>query len=305
MTIRNPATPRRPSFALRLAMAALAMADLALAAASPAHAHEYWLAPSRYRAGAGDTLGVSAYAGTGFRGERKPYAASRTLALTLHGPRTLDMRPAAINGDLTFAHWIEPDARGAMIHDRSDFAAIELPAAEFDRYLADQGLDAPRAARAKLGAAAGPGRERYARCAKTWIAGAAGNERKRWSEPVGMPLELVPLADPSRGSRLPVRVLWGGRPLAHALVRVWRQPLAPGLAPVDAAHRDSSGFVDEQRTNAAGAAVVRVNGTGEWLVSVVHMVPSEDRAIADWQSFWASLTFAHAGGRTMAARRRP
>ena len=32
-------------------------------------AHEYWLSPSRYRAAAGDTIEVSACAGTGFRGE--------------------------------------------------------------------------------------------------------------------------------------------------------------------------------------------------------------------------------------------
>lgn len=282
-----------------------ALAAWTLAAAPPAHAHEYWLAPARYRAGGGDTLAVSAYAGTGFRGERKPYAAPRTLELSLRGPRTLDMRPAATNGDLTFAHFIEPDARGALIAYHSDFSSIELPAAEFDRYLTDQGLEGPRAARARLGAAAGPGRERYARCAKTWIAGAAGSDARRWSQRVGLPLEIVPLADPSRGTRLPVRVLWAGRPLARAQVRVWRQPLASDATPSDAAHRDSTGFVDQQRTNAAGVTVVRVNGPGEWLVSVVHMVPSDDRAAADWQSFWASLTFAHPELRAVAVRKRP
>ena len=40
-----------------------------------ARAHEYWLAPLSYQAGAGDTLVVRAYVGTGFKGEGKPLAA--------------------------------------------------------------------------------------------------------------------------------------------------------------------------------------------------------------------------------------
>lgn len=268
----------------------IAFASL-LIAARPALAHEYWLAPDRYRAGGRDTLAVAAYAGTGFRGERKPYPAPRVLRFTLTGPQSLDLRPAALNGDLTFAHFLAPDDRGMLVAFASDYTPIELPAAEFDRYLKDQGLDGPLAARSRLGAAAGPGRERYGRCAKTWIAGARSDVR-RITEPIGLPLEVVPLGDPAAAGPLAVRVLDHGRPLAGALVRAWRQPLAPGVIPSDAAHRDSVGFVAEARTNARGEARVTLRGAGEWLVSTVHMVPSEDHATADWQSLWASLTFA-------------
>jgi uncharacterized GH25 family protein len=261
-------------------------------AVPPAAAHEYWLEPSRYRAAAGDTLAIAAFAGTGFRGERKPYAAPRTLALMLRGPRALDMRPAAVNGDLTFARFIAPDARGALIVYRSDFSPIELPATAFDRYLEDQGLEAPRAARARLGAAAGPGRERYARCAKAWIAGTRASDAPRWRTPAGLPLEIVPLAEPGRGARLPVRVLWLGRPLANAQLRAWRQPVTAAFAAIEGAMRDSAGCADQQRTDRRGQATLHVSGSGEWLVSCVHMVPSDDRAEADWQSLWASLTFA-------------
>jgi hypothetical protein len=31
---------------------------------------------------------------------------------------------------------------------------------------------------------------------------------------------------------------------------------------------------------------------GEWLIGVVHMVPCREREAADWESYWASLTFA-------------
>jgi uncharacterized GH25 family protein len=273
----------------------LALAVVLGLAASAAQAHEYWLQPDRYQAAAGDTIEVGAFAGTGFRGERKPYPAPRALRLSLTAAHTMDMRPIAVNGDLSFAHFVLPDNRGALVAFHSDYSEIELPAAEFDRYLKDQGLDGPLAARARLGATEGPGRERYGRCAKTWISPPAGDaEATRATTPVGMPLEVVPLTDPVRPGPLRVRVLYGGRPLAGALVRAWRQPLAPGAHAVEAAHRDSTGFVAEVRTDAGGTARLALSGAGEWLVSCVHMVPSENRAEADWQSLWASLTFARA-----------
>src|SRR5213593_1520086 len=69
-------------------------------------AHEFWLAPSKYSAGAGDTVEVAAFVGTGFRGERKPYATPRVVQFTLRGTKTLDLRGAALNGDLSFARFI-------------------------------------------------------------------------------------------------------------------------------------------------------------------------------------------------------
>src|SRR5687768_12764988 len=40
-----------------------------LAGAGPAGAHEFWLAPSRYRAATSDSVVLGAFVGTGFRGE--------------------------------------------------------------------------------------------------------------------------------------------------------------------------------------------------------------------------------------------
>jgi len=252
-----------------------------------AAAHEFWLAPSSYRAAAGDTVAIAAFVGTGFRGERKPYATTRALRFELNGPRTLDLRPAGMNGDLTFARFVAADGGGCLVAYESDFVPIELGAAEFDRYLALEGLDGPLKARAKLGA--GPGRERYARCPKTWI---SGRETSRLTRPAGLTLELVPANDPTAGPSLRVQLLYRGRPLAGALVRSWNRPLNRSVVPADAAARDSVGPQGGVRTDRQGFATLAVDRPGEWLVSAVHMVPSADRSAADWQSFWASLTFA-------------
>ena len=137
-----------------------------------------------------------------------------------------------------------------------------------------------------------PGRERYARCPKTWITSrASGRASPRLLEPLGLPLEIVPLADPTMSRSLRVRVLDHGRPLAGALVKTWRQSLDPEGRPRNAGTRDSVDVAARARTDRDGVAQLPLAGPGEWMVSVVHMVPSTVPAEADWESRWASLTF--------------
>jgi hypothetical protein len=260
----------------------------ALCPSGEARAHEFWLSPSSYRPAGGDVVSVSMIVGTGFRGEVKPYAAPRTVRFLLRAASESDLAGLSTNGDPVSARFKASAGGGTLLAYESNFASIELPAADFDAYLKLEGLSGPLAARARLGAAEGPGRERYARCPKSWI---GTGEAERATRPVGLTLEIVPLGDPASVDPLPVRVLLRGKPLAGVLVRGWTRPLA-GTAPVDPANRDSVGAVFQERTDAKGEVRVPTKASGEWLVSAVHMEPSADREVADWQSWWASLTFA-------------
>ncbi len=169
-----------------------------------------------------------------------------------------------------------------MLAFESGFTPIELPPAQFEKYLADEGLDGPLAARRRVGRLV-PGRERYRRCAKAWL---AGNDLGRATSIVGLPLEIVPLSPPGADRTLGVRLLSKGRPLAGALVKAWR---AGSLT--DPATRDSIGVIWRGRTDSRGEVSVPVAQAGEWLLSAVEMVPCPDRTQADWESTWASLTF--------------
>jgi uncharacterized GH25 family protein len=126
-----------------------------------------------------------------------------------------------------------------------------------------------------------PGRELYRRSCKLWLSGA---DPRRITRPYGLPLELVPDTDPTAASRIAFHVLYEGKPLAGALVRAWRRP--PGVA-----ETDSLGPVRSGKTDPTGRVSLDLRGDGRWLISTVHMVPSPDPALADWQSTWASLTF--------------
>jgi hypothetical protein len=226
--------------------------------------------------------------GTGFRGEVKPYATPRTVRFVLRGARDNDMSALPTNGDPVSARFKVANGDGQLLAYESNFASIELKAHDFDAYLKLEGLDAPLAARVRQGASEGPGRERYARCPKAWI---GTGQEPRATAPVGLTMEIVPLADPTMATSLPVRVLFRGQPLEGALVRAWNRPLS-GLGPADPADRDSLGPVIQVRTNARGEARLVATHAGEWMVSAVHMEPSSDPAAADWQSWWGSLTFA-------------
>jgi len=284
-------TPIR-TFPSSLAIAALAAALGAACWPAVAVAHQYWLSPSSYEAVTGRPIDLGAIAGTGFRGERKPWSPPLALRFVAETARSVDLTRAASPGELVWARFAPSDPGGAMVAFESGFSPIELPGPQFNAYLEDEGLDAPLAAR-RGAVSQTPGRERYRRCAKAWLAGA---DLARATRPVGLPLEIVPLTAPGRDATLRVRVLWNGRALAGALVKTWRAPLSTQGAPQDGESRDSVAVCWQGRTSASGELSIPAREAGEWLVSVVHMEPSADRREADWESTWASLTFERPAG---------
>jgi uncharacterized GH25 family protein len=254
-----------------------------------AAAHEYWLAPSAYSVPAGQTLAVQAYVGSDFMGELRPFAATRTVRLEVQAKDRKDVKSQAINGDLDLMHLTVEDEGGIVVAFETNFVPVELPPEKFDEYLRKEGLEGPLKAREALGAATGPGRERYLRCAKTWIAGSDGS---RLQKPFGMPLEIIPQSDPLVSGELTVQVLYNAEPIEGILVKAWNQPLASGAVPRDQMARDPVQPVAQARTGKDGVAALQLDGSGEWLLSAVHMQPSADKQAADWESRWASLTFA-------------
>lgn len=259
--------------------------------AAQAVAHEYWLTPSAYGVAPGQTVSVQAHVGSDFKGELRPFAATRTVRLEVQARERKDVKSAAINGDLDLANLTLEDDGGAVVAFETNFVQLELPPEKFDDYLRKEGLNGPLQARQALGPKAGPGRERYLRCAKTWIAGRDG---ARLKQAFGMPLEIIPRNDPLASGKLAVQVLYNARPIAGILVKAWNQPLASGWIPREQSVREPVKPSAEARTDKNGIAVLPIEGAGEWLLSAVHMIPSADRKEADWESRWASLTFGRA-----------
>jgi len=276
----------------------------------PALAHEYWLAATRYRAARGEPVAISAWVGTGFRGDPKLYAASRTASLEMLTDRRADLTPLAAEADSHFCRVQAPDDSGFVVAFLSNYSVVDLEGPRFEDYLKTEGLDDIVKIRHQRGEQAKRGTERYRRCAKTWITGPAspgggGVERmnrpdahrqptraisNRALRPAGLPLEIIPLADPTGTGPVSIRLMFEGNPKSGALVRAWRAPLDATGGAFRSADRDSTGPVAQARTNSKGEATLDIPGTGEWLIGAVVMFPSR-KPTSDWESLWASLTF--------------
>ena len=263
--------------------------------ATAAFAHEVWLEAPRFRLHPGDTVHVRAFVGQNFVGGPWSNKAAKIQRLIRFGPTpadTTNLTPKDFTETDTFRTaftFARPGTHLVLLQSTSSF--IELPADKFTAYLREEGLDYALKLRQENAENAKPGRETYSRCVKTLLqvgdparVPLAADSACRHA--YGLPLELVPEQNPYRlaaDKALTVRVLRAGRPAVGAAVQVWqRQP--GGLPPT---HYTT-------RANQSGRILLRLSGPGPYLLAAVDMrpAPARLRDRADWQSVWASLTFA-------------
>ncbi|HET9315574.1 MAG TPA: DUF4198 domain-containing protein [Vicinamibacteria bacterium] len=155
------------------------------------------------------------------------------------GPRTLDLKPDEVE------HYLEEIGASGAIGPRW------------------KALPEPRA-----------WRETYVKHATTFVRLGAKDDTT-WGEPLGLGLEIVPLADPTRvsaGATLGVRLLKAGRPLAGLALRATHAGKAPAFATTDADGRAS--FV--------------LAAAGPWLLAATEVRPSATHP-SQWESDFATL----------------
>jgi uncharacterized GH25 family protein len=242
-----------------------------------ANAHEFWVEPSAFNPATGDRLGIRLCVGDGFEGWSLARNTERIEQFVAAGP----------SGHLPVVGLDGSDPAGVVrftapgnyvITYRSNHAFTELPAAAFEAYLREKGLDGIAALRKLRGASGMKAREAYSRHSKALLrVGAGGGLVDR---PMGLPLELVAEAGmlPERVDGVQsFRLLYDGQPLAGALVTATRPGTADGDLKVS--------------TDADGRASFRLRGAGMWRIAAVHMIEAPRNVAAEWESFWASLTF--------------
>jgi hypothetical protein len=259
-------------------------------------AHEFWLEPPRFRLAPGTTAYMHTFIGADFAGKAWTTKATKVLRLVRYGPAPADSTdltpaPGAPETDTfrTSFAFAQPGTHVVLLRSTNSF--LELPAEQFNAYLREEGLDYALKLRQENDEMTKPGRETYRRCAKALVqvgeAGAtAGATDSACRRVYGLPLELVPEQNPYRlalNKSLTVRVLRNGKPAFGAAVQVWQRQ--PGGLP-------TTHFTT--RANQNGRILLRLSGPGPYLLAAVDMTaaPAKWRDRADWQSTWASLTFA-------------
>jgi len=260
--------------------------------ASSAHAHEFWLLPSRFAPAIKEALTLHLAVGEQFEGETVAFGTAVVADLNLHtqaGRQSLQalVPPGAQNSELPLAF---AQKGGHLLAMDSVPYTAELSADTFSAYLREEGLESIIAQRQVKGQAQTPGRERYRRHVKTLV-NVGGTKDASFGIRTGQTLEIVPLQDPTRvrakntSSGTTFEVLFEGKPLQSALIKAWHKDGLKGTAQLT---------VLRARTNAQGQATFKLPWPGTWMLSVVHMVPASDAPGMDWDSYWGNYTFERA-----------
>ena len=253
----------------------LAVAAL-LGAAPPLLAHDLWIEPTTFSPNAGEIVGVRLRVGMNLAGDpvpRVPGLVNQFVVSSGTGRKPVFGRNGADP-----AGWVRAMPGQQVIGYYSNPSRIELPPEIFNPYLKEEGLDSIIDVRARRGKTGAGAKELYSRCAKSLVlSGSPGEEADRV---LGFPLELLAERNPyalEADEELPVRLTYESRPLAGALVV--------------AINRANPTEKQSLRSDRDGRVRFRLTNGGMWLVKAVHMVPAPAGSEADWQSYWASLTF--------------
>ena len=246
--------------------------------AASLHAHDFWLEPRVYRPEVGKLVALRLLVGQDMLGDPIPRDEAAIERFVVRHGGSEGTIPGRDGGDPAGILRVPGD--GLMVVGyQSRPRRIDLPRAKFETYLGEEGLDAVAAIVADAKKPPQVARERFSRCAKALLSSGAASASQK-DQMLGLRLELVadgnPYALTSRDD-MPFTLFFEGAPRPGALVI--------------AINRDDPSAKLSARSDARGRVSFRLPRGGVWMVKAVHMVPLPKGQDADWESFWASLTF--------------
>ena len=254
---------------------------LTLAFAAPLLAHDLYLMPDKFVLPGGGLLRVVFHNGDEFpvgSSAVKPERLRQARLLSKGGRAELEQITAGVKQ--TTATVRVPAAGLAILTASTIPNFIELDPAKFRSYLEHENLTNALQYREKHGEGARAGRERYSKYVKSLIRVGARDDYFR--ERTGLMIEIVPEVDPyslSPGKMLPALVLFRGKPAVDVAVEsAW---LVGGKAKMEVIGR----------TDREGRISIPIQAAGAHRLHAIVMERCAEPAVADWESFWASLTF--------------
>jgi uncharacterized GH25 family protein len=246
-------------------------------------AHEFWLSPAKFIYQRGEKINIRFFVGENFEGENWKGNNEKIQSLKLYfGGVSDDLTKyiSAEKGDSIELNMLDEGTNLVAFNSANTFIEIEAP--DFNKYLHDDGLTNAIEYRKQNNETDSNGREYFQRCSKTLIQ--AGNVKdKTFSVPTGLPVDIIPLSNPyqlKNDSLLTVKVFFQKQPMANALIVAWRREKGKTIK-------------SELISNGKGEVSFPVSTSGKWMVSTVKMERLQNDPKAQWQSYWASLTWGY------------
>jgi len=253
----------------------------AMLAASPAAAHEFWIEPHDFSIEADTKIQADLRVGQDFKGDTFPFIPSRFAAFKRYD-RLGEKDVEGVTGDLPA---LSQPARAEGLSIFTYVSAGErIRFRDWDKfaaYLDLEGLTSIPARHDARGLPRDDIRELYTRCAKTLVS--VGDDATDQDRATGMRLELVAGDNPmtvTPGADMSFTLLWEGKPLPDTQVALFKK-----------GENSDTGTRTLARTDENGQASFTLPATGTYMAASVHMIEAPADRNADWQSFWASLTF--------------
>jgi uncharacterized GH25 family protein len=249
------------------------LALLLVASALSARAHDTWIQPRASRLAPGAPLVVDMTSGMGFPALEHAPEPERlaTAKLRVQG-RVLDIEQKA-RGAQALVLTARPSPGGiAAVFVSTRPLTLTLDESQVGEYLEEIGADESVGREWRERAAPRTWRETYRKHAKCFVR-LGDTPDASWTEPVGLPLELVPESDPTAlrsGAALTLRVLRRGQPLAGFPVAAVAAGVARRLV----------------RTGPDGRATLRLERKGAWLLAGTELWRNGDA----WESDFTTLT---------------
>ena len=249
-------------------------------------AHDLYIMPAHFSVPSGGMVHVVFQNGDEF-----PEGVSAVKPDRLRNTKLLSRAGTAVFTDIvegtksTSAKVRAPGAGTGILTAQTLPSFIELAPEKFRSYLEHENLTGTQKWREQHGETGKPGRERYSKYVKALIQ--AGKSDDYYGHRTGLTIEIVPEADPAQlklGASLPVLVLFRGAPAVDVAVEsAW---LENGKAKMEVLGR----------TDSTGHIKIPVKAAGPHRLHAIVMERCADPTAADWESFWASLTFEIGAG---------
>lgn len=244
-------------------------------------AHDLYLMPQSFVVKPGQQLRIVYQNGEGFPDApavTKPERLRNTQLLSKAG--TVKFEKITAEEKYTTATVAIPGTGSMILTSNTAPNSIEFTAKEFEEYLAEEGLQHIIAWRKTNNEAQRKGSERYSKYAKSILQSSAADSY--YKERTGLPIEIIPQRNPyslKPGASMMVQVLFKGAPAKD--VAVESAYLEAGKAKIEIVGR----------TDAKGRVRVPIKAMGPHKLHALVMERCVEPKVADWESFWASLTF--------------
>lgn len=248
-----------------------------------AQAHEYWIEPLAFRVTPEQKIRAHLKIGQGLKGDELPFIPDNFVAARVVDPAG----KITLNGQIGDVPALEVTPKRPGLHiltivtkpNRLSYDKFS----KFEIFVKKEGLTGALEAHRKANLPETGFTEAYSRYAKALVQVGPPKASNNNDTSLGMPIELIAEQSPYRLSigattKLPVLLLWKGKPLAGAQISIFRT---------------LNGKLETGKitTGPEGRAQIPLAKAGKYLLNAVHMIRWSEKPNDLWHSYWASLTF--------------